>query len=261
MKYKFDFIFSLGFNCGCTTYLRQHGLQEYSYPFDWLIGAPFETRIEMLLNNFEDFLNPAYLVRQDKGGGANKDNHYDYYRDIRTNLSFLHDFNPGGLGVSLSVVQAKYKRRIERLYEVLSSSKDVLCVWFSRDQYVAAEELLSAHKKLCAHFPKQNVYFLILENASGKTGYEYIDVSPFIQKVVYDNTPYDFSSPLSEVMGNIKATHVIFDKFSIKLTPRRAVGIIKKKFLMLSVKAASFFILDSDKRKEFRRKGYKNLDV
>lgn len=54
---KFDLIVSLGEDCACTSYLRRFNLQKYSYPFDWLSNASFQTRIDLVCNDFKDFLN------------------------------------------------------------------------------------------------------------------------------------------------------------------------------------------------------------
>ena len=54
---KYNLFVSLGEDCACTSYLRDCKLQFASFPFDWLTHASFEKRIELVCNNFKDFLN------------------------------------------------------------------------------------------------------------------------------------------------------------------------------------------------------------
>ena len=51
---KYDFVFSIGEACSCTQVLRQQGLQNASYPFDWLFGSTLVKRCEILANEFKD---------------------------------------------------------------------------------------------------------------------------------------------------------------------------------------------------------------
>lgn len=44
-KEKYDLILSIGEACSCTQALRKSNLQIFSYPFDWLFGASFETEV------------------------------------------------------------------------------------------------------------------------------------------------------------------------------------------------------------------------
>ena len=59
---KFDLIFSIGEDCACSSYLRRYNLQDYSYPFDWLTKATFKTRLDLLLNDFQGFLEKENLI-------------------------------------------------------------------------------------------------------------------------------------------------------------------------------------------------------
>ena len=56
-KEKYDLIVSLGAQCSCSQLLRSLNLQDYSFPFDWLGGGELKTRVNLVINNFKDFLN------------------------------------------------------------------------------------------------------------------------------------------------------------------------------------------------------------
>jgi len=89
---KFDLVISLGEDCPCTSYLRRFNLQDYSFPFDWLTKASFETHINLLVNDFENFLNKENLVLIQKPENTNVDNKHDYYKDTVLDFYFYHDF-------------------------------------------------------------------------------------------------------------------------------------------------------------------------
>ena len=55
---KFDVIMSLGADCACAMYMKKHVMRTFSSPFDWLTHADFETRMNLILNDFE----PCELV-------------------------------------------------------------------------------------------------------------------------------------------------------------------------------------------------------
>lgn len=78
---KFDLIVSIGEDCSCTSYLRRCNLQKLSYPFDWLTNAPFENRIDLIINDFNDFLNIDDLEIMQKPTEFESDSNCDYYEN------------------------------------------------------------------------------------------------------------------------------------------------------------------------------------
>ena len=91
-KTKFDLIVSLGEDCAYSSYLRKFNLQSASYPFDWLFSAPLKNRLELLLSNFEGFLDKKYLVYLEKNPNCINDYKNEYYKNIKNEIIFLHDF-------------------------------------------------------------------------------------------------------------------------------------------------------------------------
>ncbi len=61
MKKKYDFIVSIGEACICSESLRKSLLQIKSYPFDWILSHDILTNLDIVLNDFNDFLNKDYL--------------------------------------------------------------------------------------------------------------------------------------------------------------------------------------------------------
>lgn len=162
---KFDLIFSLGEDCACSSYLRRFNLQEYSYPFDWLTRANFFVRIDLLLNEFQGFLNKENLVKLDKSTfKGQKDEKNDYYWCKKTDFNFYHDFdNKIPFDESFKLVKTKYQRRIQRLYKEIKSAQNILIIWWSRDKHQDINKVIQAHQALSQKFNSQTIYMLLME--------------------------------------------------------------------------------------------------
>ena len=164
---EYDCVFSLGKDCGCTMLLRAAGLQERSYPLDWLIAPhnDFDIRILLLANNFKNFINKAdFILLENK---ESTDTSRNVYKNNKTGLNFYHDF-PKDISFedAFDGVKEKYERRIKRFYEKMGGSKKVLFVWF--DQYVTPtdQQITNAYVLLSRKFPEQEISFLIIGNGS-----------------------------------------------------------------------------------------------
>jgi hypothetical protein len=160
---KFDFIFSLGENCAAATYLRRFNLRYISSPFDWLCNVSLKTRVDLLVNGFNGFLEKQNLCRIEKN--RNGDPHHDFYLDKKLGFKFLHDFPVGkSLDDSFPAVKEKYNRRIERLLQRLKTPQNVLCVWSGYDFPIVYKELQNAISCLSESFPEVNFSLLVIEN-------------------------------------------------------------------------------------------------
>ena len=146
---KFDLVVSLGEDCACTSYLRRFNLQDFSFPFDWLTKASFETRINLLIDNFDNFLNKENLVLMQKPENTKVDNKHDYYKDTALDFYFYHDFKSNtDFEKEFTEVKNKYSRRIERLYNAIQNSERILFVWWSRDKHQNEKVVVDLYKKL-----------------------------------------------------------------------------------------------------------------
>lgn len=88
---RFDRVISLGENCGCANYLRAFYLRDAAYPFDWLGGAAFKRRVELILNDFLGFLEKDNLEKV----GTHENG--DIYKDKNIGLISPHDFSKGAI--------------------------------------------------------------------------------------------------------------------------------------------------------------------
>jgi hypothetical protein len=166
-KNVFDLVFSLGSACSCSSVLRSSSLQFASFPLDWVSGSTLRKRVELLTNNFAQWLEEEDLKLVEN---LNTFGH-DTYTNTRTGLCHPHDFDKGiPLCESLPAVKAKYSRRIDRLVNLISSSKHVLTVWVSdpRDGCRPSDEdIIWSLNALGKQFPNQEFRMLVLECLPG----------------------------------------------------------------------------------------------
>lgn len=150
-----DLIFSIGWDCKCSQSLRRAGLQHYSYPCDWLIGASPADRAKIVAGGFSGWFELADL--EDRGPA--RFNRFSAVTRVAFNRSngieFRHDFP---LEMTLAdghpAAEAKYERRIGRLLAAIDAAKSPLAVFC--DGYgcepVTMEALQEARAALAGRF-------------------------------------------------------------------------------------------------------------
>lgn len=149
-KYK---IIPIGTTCSISHYLRSKGLREKAFPFDWNV-TPIQSAIELLQNDFEDFLfdaNLIYLPAANRFLFDGEGREIEIKNDVITpvickkyNILFPHDFSQKG-EIDIDLVKIKYNKRISRLRDLLNSnihlifvaSNDIINDW-QQEQYLKA---------------------------------------------------------------------------------------------------------------------------
>ena len=133
--HQYDLIFGLGAACSCTQSLRRAGLQVLSFPYDWLtpldgadLLSDMRMRAETVCNGFDDWFQEKDFTFH----GTNTNGKDKYYNE-KLHFIFLHDFPQGvPLTQSFPAVRSKYRRRIDRLLDLIRRSKTVLVVRLDR---------------------------------------------------------------------------------------------------------------------------------
>ena len=217
LKNKFDLIVSLGKDCACTSYLRKCGLQYNSYPFDWLTYAPFANRIKLVVEDFKDFLNLEDLKMMQKPTEFGSDPNNDYYENISNQLYFWHDFPTGiPLEESYPEVNAKYQRRIKRLYEKIEQAQKILFVWFAHNSLQKIDDIRDAYKKLKEKFEDKEVYLLVIENCQKE---EFAELENNHVLVIHTDTMSCIKKQhFNPTLGNKVKNRKLFRKIKIKRT-------------------------------------------
>lgn len=166
---RYDFAFSLGAACLCTETLRAAGLQFASFPLDWTRGGGgIRERADLLVGGFRGWFEEKdfELIENPDAFG------HDPYRNVATGMIFPHEFAKGvPLSESFPAVRAKIDRRVSRLDERLSSSRNVLAVWItdpqSADSPVSEDEVRYALARLSERYPSVRFELAVVDFAKG----------------------------------------------------------------------------------------------
>ena len=213
---EFDFICSIREDCACTSYLRRFNLQEATYPFDWLTKPGLKTRVDCIVDNFNDFLEKKNFKILPKTQKL-LDNKNDYYENVALDFYFYHDFPIGvPFEEAFKNFKEKYNRRIKRLYRKIKSGKDILFVWYSKDKILENKLIMDSYRRLAEKFKKQNIHLLVFENDSNRDDIFYLGLDKNVLKVISDFASYDKSDPFNEVMGNVQRNGEVFSQIKFK---------------------------------------------
>lgn len=163
---SFDLAFSIGEACSCSWALRGAKLQYASYPFDWVARVGLEGRARIVETDFRD-----WLVQDRMRHEANTPSYNcDIYHNRVTGIGFNHDFPRGvPLADSFAAVEAKYRRRIDRLFADIRRSRRVLIAWVGVPE---SPEVPRAEIEYCLgvfrrKFPGVEFRMLLVECARG----------------------------------------------------------------------------------------------
>ena len=196
------------------------------------------------------------MVHLEKNPNCVNDYKNEYYKNIKNEIIFLHDFPIDmSFDEGHKFVFEKYQRRIKRLYEKIEKSKKVLFVWLMRSINATDDELLTYQKQIEKKFQKSKVYLLVLENcidANNSENISEVKISDNIIKLKYDTMAYDITNPSLKWLGNIALNDKVFSK--LKLKQHRNNFLINAMFNCLVKLPIAIFIRDSKKRRTIREK-------
>ena len=170
-RIRYDLVFSIGFDCKCSQSLRSARLQHFSYPCDWLTGAPLAERARIIAADFRDWFRLENLedigtARFNRFAGMKR-----IAKDCRNGMEFRHDFPAEGtLADGFPEASAKYARRTERLLDSIGKAERVLAVFC--DGYgcppVSLADLGAARDTLAARFGQKIDVLGIFDDKPGE---------------------------------------------------------------------------------------------
>lgn len=149
----------LGSMCMPALMLRSADIRTEAYPFDWNV-TPFRALFTLLNDNFKSFLGEPYAI----GGYTNS------FKD-RNEMQFPHDFPEEGpernnlpllIQKYLPEVKDKYKRRIERFYQVIQSTHPRDFIIFLRYKQITDDEAKQLYKILRKNFSHLKFILIII---------------------------------------------------------------------------------------------------
>lgn len=246
---KYDIIYSIGRDCACASYLQQNGLRLTSGPFDWLTNAGFEDRFELMLNDFQYFLDKKDLKQMPKPTQFPADKNNDYYENIKNNLYFWHDFSADkSFDEAYPEVKLKYERRIKRFYENIKDKNKVLLVWFSYVHQTPDNIVL----ELCNRFSDKmgkKIDFLIIEHQEGLNTAKKYMLSKNIERWQCHATKFD-EAGVPQTLGNEELIQPIFSLYQLRVPLTTKAKHIS---LKLFVKFICLFVPIKKWRKSIRK--------
>lgn len=188
MSMKYHYV-SLGSFCGVAMELDRIGLRQESLPFDWLITADFDSVLWLIRNHFEGFLEKEDLYQEETP---------DYYYSKRFQIHYYHEFiGTGSLEEQYDAVLEKYRRRIGRFYEIISSPTVFIRSCNGREiEYIQKhqEEIESLLKSFNA---ENRIIYISADNGAGlanlyriegKSRKHFLDALPELKTFLLDST-------------------------------------------------------------------------
>ena len=152
---KFDLIVPIGSSCITAESVQKRGLRQFSLPFDWIKVLSLEQATDFLQNRFDGFLQAEDFEPYRESAKVFG------YRNRRSGLIFLHDFGPeGNFAAAFPEVQAKYARRIARLYAKIAAAEHILFIHIQSQNDNQALPLADQTQKLRQLFPDKNLTLL-----------------------------------------------------------------------------------------------------
>lgn len=119
---------SLGSTCSIAYNLRELNLRDNAYPFDWIRILNLNNVSNLLENNFDGFLdvNNYNFIKYSEDFMIN-DNYGTYIYD-NGYCKFYHEFDKPLEECDIDSFIDKYKRRINRLYDLLNSDEEIIFI-------------------------------------------------------------------------------------------------------------------------------------
>ena len=197
-KQHYDFVFSLGQACSCSSSLRAAKLQYASYPFDWLYGSDITGRADILANGFQGWLDRNDLVYQ---GDRHHPQPCHIYKHAETGIIFNHDFPLSQtLDESWESVNEKYNRRIDRLFREIGKSKKVLAVYMEspeKGRITSDEMLIDAQKRMAGKFPDVQIDLLYLycDGNLAPEAMKITDLNEYVKTAAFDYSDHAPNTP------------------------------------------------------------------
>lgn len=154
----------LGRDCQTAVMLRTFKLRNAAYPFDWMVSHNFYGIIDAIQEDFQYFLDPAFLVYQ-KIWIENTHYHffYNHFFPVVGQSPNQEDFFDGEAVVPnfldyLPMVQATQNRRIQRLQALLSSKEKIIFI----RTHAVPQEAADFMKMIKAKYPQADVTLVVV---------------------------------------------------------------------------------------------------
>lgn len=201
-------IVSLGGNCRNSTWLKELNIRFQAFPFDWVESEEIEGIINLLNNDFHDYLSFKNLIPYDHS-------HYNRIRDNQYKINLVHEFSFQGnsnftfanekdlkrgkacLQNEYQVVLEKYKRRIDRFRNLTVNYKTII---FMRTLFVDKPSAMRLYEALVKLFGNTHniILAVVSDTEEFKEDWGYSKIKNF-----YLPTPYLIHDGYGQHFGHI----------------------------------------------------------
>ena len=247
---RYDFVCSIGSDCGCAGHLVRNRLRRASYPLDW-VGTWYNGIVgvaRLVESDFSGFLRLENLRREPNPPRAAQDDHdHDYYHDVGLSVDFAHDF-PVDVPVDKSYpkVREKYERRISRFYKSADESNRTLFVYWTWRDCPSPDDILRATEIFRTKFPERRIDLLVMRN---------VDRPDIVARTIGDGV-FLVDGPFHPAdghpaFGDKSLNDVVFSRIMLRGKWR---GDLLERLDLLRVRFLSAFIFDRDRRHAFRER-------
>ncbi|MBQ8909699.1 MAG: hypothetical protein IJY91_01510 [Oscillospiraceae bacterium] len=226
---RYKNIVSLGHFCSPAIEFKKINRRRCSLPFDWLITPHLSVVMELINNNFMDFLSEEYMFQHKK--------YPAYYRNIKWDIDFYHDFSPFKRFQSqFQEVSEKYNRRIERFYSTIKqptlflryvTEKDIQYILDNYELiletlknyncqnyivFVANKEVSYSHR-----IPSDITMYFVEKDSNDEVSREFLNANDALIRYILENVEY--ATPHNELVGNkhIDFVKKLYRKIRLKL--------------------------------------------
>jgi hypothetical protein len=198
------YVMSMGAACFCADVLKLQKVRLFSSPFDWCYGGDFITRIKQLKNQFGTF-----FIKSDFHSLGQDFEKNDQYINEQTKLIYNHDFSHNvPFNKQFSNVARKYKRRCDRVLEILSNPENYLLLVYgergdTNDKF-NREQILKILDELNTIYPA-TIQLLYLRNNPNCLSWngEFLRASNTFYETEYINKQFTYRKELKRDKKNI----------------------------------------------------------
>jgi len=197
---------SLGANCEMALRLRDCGLRDAAFPFDWLVSRSVDSFVELLDHDFESFLDEKCYVQLDIDSRWVKNTVYD--------IVFIHDWpftdtttsDPLRFAQQIEAIQIKYERRINRFRKIKQYQGKVFffrTFWFEEGDYVTHQNALDIKGALDRYFPELD-FTLVIVNFTDSNAPDIDGIDEVIEfKIRREHNLHDWQVMCSQLLNNL----------------------------------------------------------
>ena len=253
LRTRYDFVCSIGPDCGCAGHLIKNRLRRESYPLDWLGTWTLSmTRVaEIVRDEFAGFLKLENILSipppkpVQTPDGVLDDTRHAWCGDDALHIVIPHDFPiDRPIEEVYPEVRRKYDRRIARFYRTMRSSKRVLLVYWTWRNSPEPDDILAAAGIFRAKFPESRVDLLVMRHRDGAG----VDARELADGVVLVDAPIHPAGS-NPAFGDIPFNCRLFG--AIRLRGKRRV-LLREWMERTMVKAKALLIFDHKKRQAYR---------